>query len=67
MRSAVPFVQEYGLMPVLLSDMGFKGVAKEVFLLRLSAIHDAILGMRVRAAERASSVPDGAVMVEEST
>lgn len=40
-RTATPYVREYGLMPVLLARTGRKGVAREIFEAKQSAIHDA--------------------------
>ncbi len=40
-RTATAFVRDFGLMDSRIREMKIKGVAREIFLEKLSAIHDA--------------------------
>lgn len=44
MRTATPFVKDFGLMNDRIRDVGISGVAnKGIFLEKLSAIHNAVM------------------------
>jgi hypothetical protein len=46
------FVQEYGLMPKLIDDLALEGVARDLFIARLSLIHSTIVTIQRREAEK---------------
>ena len=46
------FVQEYGLMPGLIADLGFEGMEREMFLARMALIHSTITTIQRREAEK---------------
>lgn len=62
-HNATAFVEEFGLMPGLIEGLGLCGVAKDIFLARLSRIHSTVLTMRSREVERASSTMKSDTMV----
>lgn len=43
------FVREFGLMPERLERTGLEGAARDVFIGRLAAIHQAVLDIRAKA------------------
>jgi hypothetical protein len=51
MRTATPFVRDFGLMNGRIADMPYEGVAREIFVEKLSAVHNAIMERVVAAAK----------------
>jgi len=51
MREATPFVREFGLMDGRIADMPYDGVAKSVFIDKLSAVHGALMERDAKAAK----------------
>ena len=45
---ATAFVQEFGLMPKFIDELGLAGQARRVFLAKLAKIHESVLRMRDR-------------------
>jgi len=43
---ATAFVQEFGLMPVFIGELGLTGAERRVFMAKLGKIHEAVLRMR---------------------
>jgi hypothetical protein len=64
-ENARAFVREFGLMEMRIAEMSYEGVAKSIFIERLSAIHEMVIGKRAEAArEPAEEKP--AVTIEGS-
>jgi len=51
---ATPFVQEFGLMPKFMDELGLGGIERQIFLAKLSAIHDMMLRMRAEEIRKRS-------------
>lgn len=66
-RNATPFIEKYGLMGSRLAEYGLSGVAKDIFIDRLSTIHEAICEMMVREVERLASQPRDTIVAEDPT
>lgn len=67
---ATPFVQEFGMMPRLYARAAGKGVASEIFLDKLTAIHDKVQEIRARRAEeaaKASARPGDTILAADPT
>jgi hypothetical protein len=47
------FVQDFGLMPGLVDELGLEGSGKRLFLARLCEIHDVVLAIKAEALRRA--------------
>ena len=52
-RTAKTFVRDFGLMDGRIADMNYDGVAKSIFIDKLSAVHDAMMERDARAAKEA--------------
>ncbi|MCK4759028.1 MAG: hypothetical protein KAT69_03220 [Candidatus Aminicenantes bacterium] len=46
------FVQEFNLMPALYKDLNLNGVDEELFLKKISMIHNVMNNLRVKKSER---------------
>ncbi len=51
MRSATPFVRDFGLMDGRIAEMPYEGVAKDIFIEKLSAVHNAVMARAVAEAK----------------
>lgn len=49
-ENARAFVREFGLMEARIAELSYEGVAKSIFLERLSAIHDMVKEKRAQVA-----------------
>jgi len=52
-QTATPYVREFGLMPTLMARTGRKGIAREIFEAKQSAIHDAKIEVDLRMMKEA--------------
>ena len=43
MTNATPFVRDFGLMDGRIAGMPYEGVAREIFIQKLSAVHGAVM------------------------
>jgi hypothetical protein len=43
MTEATPFVRDFGLMNGRIAEIPFEGVAKSIFVKKLSAVHNAVM------------------------
>jgi hypothetical protein len=61
-RTARSYVRDYGLMPMFIRELGMKGVAKEIFLEKVCAIHDMTIEKRAQVAREGSGEKSEIVM-----
>lgn len=66
-KNANPFVQEFGLMPGLLGEVGLDGVARDMFYARLAHIHNAVLEARLDRLNKSDSLPPGTILAADPT
>lgn len=52
-QEATPFAREFGLMDVRIAELSFDGVARSIFVAKLSAIHNAMTDHAERKAKEA--------------
>jgi len=53
-ENATPFVQEFGLMPKFIDELGLQGVERRIFMAKLSAIHEVVLRLRAEELRKRS-------------
>jgi hypothetical protein len=51
MSEATPFARDFGLMDSRIAEMPYEGVAKSVFIQKLSAIHSAMMEHAAKSAK----------------
>jgi len=53
-ENATTFVQEFGLMPKFIDELGLTGMERRLFMAKLSAIHNAVLRLRAEEIQKRS-------------
>jgi hypothetical protein len=65
-REATPFVRKFGLMDARIADVPFDGVARSIFIEKLSAVHGATMERDAREAKDEASGEKPEVVIEGS-
>ena len=65
-REATPFVREFGLMDARIADVPFDGVARSIFIEKLSAVHGAMMERDAKAAKDEAGKETPEMVIEGS-